>query len=259
MKKILECEHLTKSFGKNGKKRLVAIDDVSFFLNEGEILAIVGESGSGKSTIAKLITGLQKCDEGKVIIDGEDISALKGKKRREMYEKIQMVFQNPMDSFDPKKTLGYGIGENLRNQKASRMEMNIRIGFQLTKCGLPENFMDKYAYEVSGGQCQRAAIARSLIVKPKILVCDEATSALDVTIQKQIIDLLKQLKTERNLSIIFICHNLALLQQFCDRVLVLHKGKVIEQGTPDQIINTPQTEYTKNLIDSIFTIEQEEE
>lgn len=247
---ILEAEHLTKVFTTKGKEVLKAVDDVSFQLKAGEILGIVGESGCGKSTLAKLITRLTDLTSGTLIFDGKDITNLTGRERKDFYGKIQMVFQNPLTSFDPRRTLGDGIGESLRNRGMKKEERNRRITEVLEQAGLSSEFADRYPHEVSGGQCQRAAIARALAVEPAILICDEATSALDVTIQKQIMDLLLELKEKQGLSFIFICHNLALVQMFCDRVLVLYDGKVAESGTTDEIINHPKEEYTKKLIES---------
>ena len=248
---ILKAEHLKKVFG-SGKKSMTAVDDVSFELNRGECLGIVGESGSGKSTIAKMITHLEPVTEGQVFLKGKDITHVKGKALREIYQEIQMVFQMPMESFDPRCTLGDGIGESLRNMGISRSETSSRVGKLLERCGLDREFADRYPHQVSGGQCQRAAIARALAVNPEILICDEATSALDVTVQKQILELLIELKQKELLSFLLICHDLALVQAFCDKVLVLYHGKTVEYGTPDEIINHPKMDYTKNLIDSVL-------
>lgn len=248
---ILEVQHLKKVF-ISGKKSMTAVDDVSFELRQGECLGIVGESGSGKSTIVKMITHLQSITEGNVILKGKDITHVKGKELREVYKDIQMVFQMPMESFDPRCTLGDGIGESLRNMGLSRKETRERVEKLLERCGLDKEYADRYPHQVSGGQCQRAAIARALAVEPSILICDEATSALDVTVQKQILELLMELKQKENFSFLLICHDLALVQAFCDRVLVLYRGKNVESGTPDEIINHPKMDYTKKLIDSVL-------
>lgn len=231
---------------------MTAVDDVSFELNRGECLGIVGESGSGKSTIAKMITHLESVTEGQVFLKGKDITHVKGKALREIYQEIQMVFQMPMESFDPRCTLGDGIGESLRNMGINRSETGSRVEKLLERCGLDREFADRYPHQVSGGQCQRAAIARALAVNPEILICDEATSALDVTVQKQILELLIELKQKEQLSFLLICHDLALVQAFCDKVLVLYHGKTVEYGTPDEIINHPKEDYTKRLIDSVL-------
>lgn len=249
---LLEAEHLTKVFTQRGKESFKAVDDVSFSLKAGETLGIVGESGSGKSTLAKMITRLTDITEGTLKFQGKDITKLKQSQLKEVYGNVQMVFQNPVGSFDPRRTLGDGIGESLRNRGMKRAEVTKRVKELMEQCGLDGGFAGRYPHEVSGGQCQRAAIARALAVEPKVLICDEATSALDVTIQKQIMELLEELKDTHGLSFIFICHNLALVQSFCDKVLVLYDGKVVESGRPDDIINEPKEAYTKKLVDAVF-------
>lgn len=163
-----------------------------------------------------------------------------------------MVFQDPVSSFDPRRTLGDGIGESLRNHGMSREEARKRAELLLEQCGLTEEFARRYPHEVSGGQCQRAAIARALAIEPQLLICDEATSALDVTVQKQIMELLDRMRKEKNLTILFICHNLALVQSFCDQILVMKQGKIVEEGKPEEVIRHPQHAYTKQLVESVL-------
>lgn len=252
MDAVLEVRSLKKVFRQKGKEDFTAVDGVSFSLYPGEIVGIVGESGSGKSTIAKMITRLLDATEGEILLDGQDITHIKGARLREAYRKIQMVFQNPVGSFDPRKTLGNGIGESLRNKGMSAKQAREITIDLLARCGLEEEFADRYPHQVSGGQCQRAAIARALAAEPRVIICDEATSALDVTVQKQVIELLGNLREEKQLSYLFICHNLGLVQQFCDRVVILYDGKIVEQGTPDDVIMRPRSEYTKKLIEAVF-------
>ncbi len=252
MNTILKVENLTKTFYSSGRPPFTAVDHVNFELREGEILGVVGESGSGKSTIAKLITRLIDSTEGTITLDGKDITQMKGKELRDVYKDIQMVFQNPVGSFNPRRTLGQGIGESLQNSGMPKAEVKKKVRELLEMCGLPAEFADRYPHEVSGGQCQRAAIARALAIEPKILICDEATSALDVTVQKQIVELLTELQKNNHMSYIFICHNLALVQMFCDRVVVLYDGKIVEEGLPDDVIIEPQSDYTKRLVDSVL-------
>lgn len=248
---ILKAEHLKKVF-TSGKKTFTAVDDVSFELKKGQCLGIVGESGSGKSTIARMITGLEHMTKGTVTLLGKDITDLKAKEMRKVYRDIQMVFQMPVESFDPRRTLGDGIMESLRNMGMSVREAKKRAGELLVRCGLTPEFAARYPHEVSGGQCQRAAIARALAVSPSVLICDEATSSLDVTVQKQVLNLLQKLKEKEGLSLLMISHDLALVQAFCDEVLVLYQGKTVEMGTPDEIINHPCSEYTRILMDSVL-------
>lgn len=245
---ILKAEHLSKSFPeRDGRKD--AVKDVSFALYQGECLGIVGESGSGKSTIAKMLTRLTDTTQGSIKIEGKDITHVREKELRELYRNIQMVFQMPAESFDPRHTLGEGIGESLKNIGMKKKEIAEKTVYLLKKCGLSEEYAGRYPHQVSGGQCQRAAIARALAADPKILICDEATSALDVTVQKQILELLTELKKE-GMSMIMICHDLALVQKMCDRVLVLYQGKIVESGTTEEVIKRPKEEYTKKLIES---------
>ena len=254
MEPILKVENLTKVFSRQGREDFTAVKGISFDLLPGECLAIIGESGSGKTTAVNMISRLVDTTPGKITLDGRDITHLKGKGLCGVYNTMQMVFQTPTESFDPRRTLGDGIGESLRNAGVSRKETRERVETLLEKCGLPREFADRYPHQVSGGQCQRAAIARALAIEPKLLICDEATSALDVTVQKEIIDLLKSLRARqgRNLSILFICHDISLVQQFADRVLVMYHGRIVEEGTPDDVIRSPQNDYTKRLIDSIL-------
>ena len=252
MQPILKVENLTKVFKSSGRPDFTAVDHIGFELMPGECLGLIGESGSGKSTVANLITRLTDMSEGKVILDGQDISRLSGRGLRDAYRKMQMVFQTPTESFDPRRSLGDGIGESLRNLGKSRAEVKARVGSLLTQCGLTPDFAGRYPHQVSGGQCQRAAIARAIAIDPRLLICDEATSALDVTIQKEVVQLLGRLREQLHLSILFICHDIALVQQFCDRVLVMYKGSIVEEGVPDEVIRNPQNDYTRRLIDSIL-------
>ncbi len=252
MEPILKVEALTKTF--SGQREIAAVNGISFELFPEECLAIIGESGSGKTTAVNMISRLTDVTTGSIFLEGQEITHRKRKQLREVYRQMQMVFQTPTDSFDPRRTLGDGIGESLRNAGLTRKETQKRVEALLEKCGLPGEFANRYPHQVSGGQCQRAAIARALAIEPKLLICDEATSALDVTVQKEIISLLNELRKQRgkNLSILFICHDISLVQQFCDRVLVMYRGEIVEEGTPDAVIRAPKNDYTKRLIDSVL-------
>ena len=204
--KLVEVKDLEISFGE-GKKKFVAVKNANFFINRGETFSLVGESGSGKSTVAKMITHLTEPTAGEIFFMEKDITHARGKNLREIYREMQMVFQTPAESFDPRCTLGDGIGESLRNMGINKKETRNRVEKLLLTCGLTPEYADRYPHQVSGGECQRAAIARALAVEPRVLICDEATSALDVTVQKQIMELLQKLKKENQLSFLFICHD----------------------------------------------------
>ena len=254
MEPILRVSGLTKTFSRQGQADFTAVKNIGFDLFPGECLAIIGESGSGKTTAVNMISRLADADSGNIILDGQDITHWKGRKLRRVYRTMQMVFQTPAESFDPRRTLGDGIGESLRNAGVSKGETRKKVEALLEQCGLEAEFADRYPHQVSGGQCQRAAIARALAIEPRLLICDEATSALDVTVQKEILDLLNALRAQqgRNLSILFICHDISLVQQFADRVLVMYQGKIVEEGTPEDVICHPENDYTKRLIDSVL-------
>lgn len=254
MEPILKAENLTKVFSRQGQADVTAVNGISFRLFPGECLAIIGESGSGKTTAVNMISRLVDATSGKITLGGQDITHWKGQKLREVYRTMQMVFQTPAESFDPRRTLGDGIGESLRNAGVSKGKTRKKVETLLEQCGLGAEFADRYPHQVSGGQCQRAAIARALAIEPRLLICDEATSALDVTVQKEIMDLLNALRAQQgqNLSILFICHDISLVQQFADRVLVMYQGNIVEEGTPEEVICHPKNAYTKRLIDSIL-------
>ena len=209
---ILEVQHVKKVFGNK-----LVLDDVSFTLDAGECLGLVGLSGGGKSTLAKIIARLIPSDGGKIFLCGEDITHATG---NDFYRNMQMIFQTPEDSFNPRRTLGASIAEPIKNYLGGD-NLRGRVENLLAEVGLPKNYAERYPREVSGGECQRAAIARAISINPKLLICDEATSALDVTIQAQIVALIKKFCVERNIACLFITHDLALLTRLADRVLVL--------------------------------------
>ena len=248
-KPILQIQSLKKIFSRNGQGNFVAVDGVSFDIAQGECLGLIGESGSGKSTVANMIARLLEPTEGQIFLDGENVTKTDV---RTVCRKVQMVFQSPQESFDPRRTLGDGIGESLLTAGQSAAESREEVARLLEAVGLPADFARRYPHEVSGGQCQRAAIARALAIEPKLLLCDEATSALDVTVQAEIVSLLAHLMRGHGMACLFICHDIALAQGFCDRLLVMYHGKIVEEGPPDEIVQSPKQEYTKMLIDSVL-------
>jgi len=225
-----------------------AVDDVSFDLERGTTLAVVGESGCGKSTIAKSIMRLLKPAKGQILLDGTDLVALNEKQLRPLRRKFQMVFQDPYGSLDPSHSAEQIITEPLKIQKsgtpAERRKEALRL---LDRVGLPEGALDKRANEFSGGQRQRIGIARALASKPELLVCDEATSALDVSVQAQVLKLLAEIQEDTGISYVFISHNLGVVQEISDQVMVMQKGKLVELGSTEQVLTSPAEPYTRKL------------
>lgn len=254
---VLEVKNLKKIYIKD-KKEFTVVNNIDLEIKKGECVGLVGESGCGKSTIAKIITNLEKSNEGNIFINGLNIEDFKSIKNKELYKQVQMIFQNPMDSFNPRIKLGNSIGEIKINLGYDKKEVKKEVIDLLELVGLSEEYYYRYPKEVSGGECQRAAIARALLIKPKLLVCDEATSALDVSIQGQIINILSDLKEKTNISFLFISHDLALVQKFCDKIYVMYEGKIVEKGTRNHIINNPKHPYTKLLLSSNFSIYEDD-
>lgn len=253
---ILKVENLKKVYIKD-KNEFTAVNNVDLNIKEGECVGLVGESGCGKSSIARMITNLERHSGGDIFING--INMQEFNKKKELYKQVQMIFQNPLDSFNPRIKLGNSIGEIKVNLGYNKREIKKEVIELLEKVGLSEDYYYRYPKEVSGGQCQRAAIARALLIKPKLLICDEPTSALDVSVQGQIINLLNEIKEKTKTSFLFISHDLALVQNFCDKIYVMYEGEIVEKGTRDEIINFPAHPYTKLLLSSNFSIYEDDE
>lgn len=249
---VLELQEVTKVFPGRKGAQVRALDRVSFCIEEGESVGLIGPSGSGKSTVANAVCRFIDVMSGRILLRGCDITEARGKALRQVYKEVQMVFQSPRSSFDPRRTLGDGVGECLKNGGVGKDERRELVRALLERCGLPAAAADWYPHEVSGGQCQRAAIARALAAQPRLLVCDEATSALDVMAQRQILELLLELKAEGRLQLLFITHNLAVAQQCCDRLIVMDKGRIVEEGRMDDVVCRPQSEYTRRLIEAVL-------
>lgn len=247
---VLQVRDLTVSYPCDKGGKMSVLKGVSFALKHGETVALVGRSGCGKSTLSKALLRLIESDGGSICLDGRDVTHAMGAERRAVYRTIQMVFQNPVGSFDPRRTLGDGIGESLRNAGVGADECRRRVAVLLERCGLPANFALRYPSQVSGGQCQRAAIARALSVEPRVLVCDEATSSLDVTVQKRILDLIGALGKEMGLAVLLITHDLALASSRCDRMLVMDEGRIVEEGSPQEVIGHPRSAAARRLIEA---------
>ena len=251
-KPVLEISHLTKTFRERGNRSFKALDDVSLIVNEDECVGIVGESGCGKSTLAKLVTGLLVQDGGEICFCGHTLGKKAAMKER---KGMNMIFQEPRSSFDPRLTLGTSIMDALAAAIPDKQDREAELRRLLKVVGLEPRFASAYPRQVSGGECQRAAIARAIAQKPRLLICDEATSALDVSVQAQIIELLNNIRKEQHIAYLFISHDLALVSSFCDRTYVIYQGKIVEEGITSQVIADPQEEYTKRLIASVLTVD----
>ena len=250
---IITVDHLTKEFKLPRKKEMFkAVDDVSFSVKRGSTLAIVGESGSGKSTVANMVLKLLEPTSGTVTYEGKDISGFKGKELLDFRRHVQPVFQTPYGSLDPMYSIYRSIEEPLRihgiGDKKSRVK---RVRELLDMVELPESVMGRYPNELSGGQRQRIAIARAMALDPDVIVCDEAVSALDVLVQDQVLRLLNDLQAEKGLSYLFITHDLAVVRQIADEVVVMQKGKLVEHATTDEVFDHPKQQYTRDLLDAI--------
>ena len=232
----------------NKQRTICTLRDVSFSIRQGSCTGLVGESGCGKSTLARAICKFINIDSGEIWLDDQNIVPLKKKDLAPIYDKVQMVFQDSTSSFDPRKTLGAGICERMIINGASKNEASATAYELAQKCGLEPALLDRYPREVSGGQCQRAAIARALAANPSLLICDEATSALDATTQHQIVQLLASLRDSQDISILFISHDLALVSNICSNMVVMKSGQIVEDGTVQQVINNPQSSYTQQLL-----------
>ncbi|KAA1420371.1 ABC transporter ATP-binding protein [Mumia zhuanghuii] len=254
---IIVVDGLTKVFMLPGdrpwrKTELRAVDDVSFSLRRGTTTAIVGESGSGKSTVARMVLGLLKPTAGTVLFDGYDTAQLKGKRQMALRRQMQPVFQNPYASLDPMYSIYKSIEEPLETHKiGSAKEREAKVRDLLDKVSLPTSLMRRYPNELSGGQRQRVAIARALALEPEVVVLDEAVSALDVLVQAQILELLNDLQAEMGLSYLFITHDLAVVRQIADDVLVMQNGKVVEAASVNEVFDNPGESYTRRLLDAI--------
>ncbi|HHU68537.1 ABC transporter ATP-binding protein [Corynebacterium sp.] len=244
---VIRVENLTKIFGENK-----AVDDVSFTVRKGTTLALVGESGSGKSTVANMVLNLLEPTSGKVFYKGTDLSTLDNRELFDMRRKMQVVFQNPYGSLDPMFSIYRCIEEPLAlHGVGNRKEREARVAELLDMVAMPRSAMRRFPNELSGGQRQRIAIARALALRPEVLVLDEAVSALDVLVQNQIIRLLAELQDELDLSYLFITHDLAVVRQTADDIVVMKQGAIVEQGTSDEVFADPREEYTRDLINSV--------
>jgi oligopeptide transport system ATP-binding protein len=256
---ILSVQNLRVYFELSGdgwfgsKKTLRAVDGVSFDLAKGETLGIVGESGCGKSTLARAVLGLVPITSGAVNFAGQDLAQLSTEQLREQRQHLQIIFQDPLSSLDPRMNVGQIIAEPLRSYfpKMNQQERQVKVVEMMRHVGLLPEHINRYPHEFSGGQAQRIGIARALILRPDVVVCDEPVSALDVSIKAQIVNLLADLQAQFGVSMLFIAHDLASVRHVSHRVMVLYLGKIMELAPWDEIYRAPRHPYTKTLIQAI--------
>ena len=251
-KPLVRVENVVKHFPAGLGQSVRAVDGVSFEIREGETLGLVGESGCGKSTLARLVTQLIPVTSGKVFYEDVELTKLRGEKLRQQRRQLQMIFQDPFASLDPRMTVGDIIAEPLDNFGVVRgRARNSRVQELLRIVGLNPNFNNRYPHEFSGGQRQRIGIARALALNPRLVVCDEAISALDVSIQAQIVNLLEDLQRELKLTFLFIAHDLSVVRHISDRVMVMYLGKIVEVADSTETYTNPKHPYTKALLSAI--------
>ena len=255
---LLEIKDLKKTFSISGglfsrPLTLTALENISFTIRQGETLGIVGESGCGKSTLGRCILQLLAPDEGQVLWLGQDLTKLPAEEMRMRRQDLQIIFQDPLASLNPRMTVGEIIADPLRTLRPelNKVERRARVLKIMEAVGLLPEMINRYPHEFSGGQAQRIGIARALITEPKLIVCDEPVSALDVSIQAQILNLLAELKDEFGLTLIFISHNLSVVRHVSDRILVLYLGRIVELATGDEIYENPKHPYTKALLTAV--------
>ena len=249
---ILEVKHL-KIYFKTARGLLHAVDDVSFTIEKGKTLGIVGESGCGKSTTGRAILRLIEPTDGQVIFEGKDITALSGAQMRAMRREMQIIFQDPFSSLDPKKTVSQTIAEPIIENKImkDKAAIDAKVRELMKTVGLAERLVNTYPHELDGGRRQRIGIARALAMEPKFIVCDEPVSALDVSIQAQILNLLQELKEQMGLTFIFITHDLSVVNHFADEIAVMYLGQLIEKAPTEELFDHPVHPYTRALLSAI--------
>jgi peptide/nickel transport system ATP-binding protein/oligopeptide transport system ATP-binding protein len=257
---LLKVENLSVHYDLGGgifssKGGMVkAVDDISFQIAKGEILGLVGESGSGKTTTGRAVIRLAPITSGEVFYDGTALKSLSGSRFMPYRKRIQMIFQDPFNSLDPRMTISQIIAEPLDiHFSMTKGEKAARIAALLERVGISADSVGRHPHEFSGGQRQRIGIARALAVEPEFIICDEPVSALDVSVQAQIINLLEDLRKELNLTMLFIAHDLAVVEHISDRIIVMTRGKIVEEGESEELCRNPQHEYTKRLIAAVPT------
>ena len=245
---LLQAMNLSRSFSHKGKT-VAALKNISLAVSAGEILGVVGESGSGKSTLARILAALDAPNNGQVIFENADLFSLPAKALRAQRLNFQMIFQDPYSSLNPRHRIGRIVAEPLHLEaKVTKHEAKLRVEKALEDVGLSAGDVNKFPHEFSGGQRQRIAIARALITRPKLIIADEATSALDISVQAQVLALFRHMRDQYAISVIFITHDIAVVEEICDRVVVMQSGQIVEYGDVDEVLYRPQHVYTQQLL-----------
>lgn len=259
MSPLVKIEHLMKIYGHSRSDKVAVLKDVSFSFEQGEIIGLIGASGAGKSTIGKILAGLESPSSGSIYFEDVELTALKTKQRRSFAKHIQMIFQDPYESLSPRMKICDLVEEPLIIQQ---IEPNTEKRLQLVREALsfvsldPNKYLDRYPHELSGGERQRVGVARAFVCKPKLIIADEPTSMLDTSLRLELIQLLKRMNEEFNISYVFVTHDIALTNGFCDRIIVLHQGEIVDEGTTEQVINEPTHPFTKSLIEALLILER---
>jgi ABC-type glutathione transport system ATPase component len=238
-----------RTFRRSGGQQMTALQDIDLTIPRGSAFGVVGESGSGKTTLMRLIAGLDRATSGRVVVDGTDITELPEKKLQFLRRTLQVVFQDPMGSLDPRMRIGRIVAEPLSVLRHSGIEH--RVAEVLQQVGLEADIVHRYPHQFSGGQRQRISIARAIAPDPAVLIADEAVSALDVTVRAQILDLIAEIAARRSLTLIFVSHDLSVIRRVCDHVAVLQSGRLVETGTTAQVYTDPQQDYTRRLLAAV--------
>ena len=255
---MLSVEHVSKVFELGHKREIRAVEDLSLNMRHGERVMVVGESGCGKSTLVRMISGIEIPTSGKILFNGKNVPNLRGEELRQYRRQVQMVFQDSAHVISPRMT----IGEFLREpwvcfEHKNRREADEMVRYSIQRVGLDQSYLKRRPHQLSGGELQRICVARAIALHPQLLICDEATSALDVSVQKQILDLIREHVEESGCSVLFICHDLALAENFGDRIAVMYRGRIVEWLNGDHLRREARHPYTRLLLDSVFSIHDE--
>ena len=254
---VLEVKNLKKQYASGifGINKIDAVRGVNFNIEDGEIFGLIGESGCGKTTVTKIILGLLQPTEGNVIFEGIDLCKASIKQWKQLRRKIQIVFQHPQMTFNPRRNLYFSCAEPIRlHSLDKKVDEKTMINHMISRVGISKEQLKKFPHEISGGQAQRLSIARALLLNPKLLICDEPTSMLDVSVQAQILRLIKEANEKYGVSVLFISHDLEVIQAMCSRVAVMQKGEIVEIGTIKEVFENPKHDYTKKLLSSFLKV-----